>query len=136
MLAGNRERCCRTRSGRRLPPRIERLESRQLLSAGNDGIAPVGITPAEITPGEFMPVPTAVGSPRQMEALGRGVVAMYRGSGNVYLSWRLLGDDPSNISFNVYRVTGTGSPVKRNVSPITATTDFTDTGANSATSGL
>ncbi|MFT3738734.1 MAG: T9SS type A sorting domain-containing protein [Breznakibacter sp.] len=39
---------------------------------------------------------------RQMENLGRGLVAVYTGSG-VFLSWRILGTEFSSTSFNVYR---------------------------------
>jgi len=39
---------------------------------------------------------------RQAEYLDRGVVALPSGNG-VYIGWRILGDDPSNVSFNVYR---------------------------------
>src|SRR5262245_48988859 len=65
---------------------------------------------------------------RQVEALDRGVIAVNKTSSTVYVSWRLLAPDPSNIAFNVYRVTNGGAPAKRNGAPITATTDFTDTG--------
>jgi rhamnogalacturonan endolyase len=61
----------------------------------------------------------------QLENLGRGIVAVRTGSSSVYLSWRLLGNDPANVGFNVYRGT-----TKINASPITATTDLVDTGAN------
>lgn len=64
---------------------------------------------------------------RQMEYLDRGLVVLNTGSGNAYVGWRLLGTDPANIAFNVYRQTGAGAPVKRNASPITASTDFSDT---------
>ena len=43
---------------------------------------------------------------RQMENLGRGVVAVRTGGSSVYLGWRLLGTDPDDTRFNVYRVTG------------------------------
>ena len=43
---------------------------------------------------------------RQMENLGRGVVAMRTGASSVYVGWRLLGTDPSDTRFNLYRVTG------------------------------
>lgn len=39
---------------------------------------------------------------RGLEWLDRGLVAMKTGSG-VYLSWRILGTDPSSTSFNLYR---------------------------------
>lgn len=78
------------------------------------------------TQGATRPAPT--NPARQVENLDRGVVAFNRASSQVYLSWRLLATDPSDISFNVYRSTNGGAPVKRNSSPITKTTDFTDTG--------
>ena len=33
---------------------------------------------------------------RQMEKLGRGVVAIDQGDGKVYLGWRMLGTDPAS----------------------------------------
>ncbi len=39
---------------------------------------------------------------RKMEYLDRGLVAMKVSTG-VYLSWRFLGDDPDDVSFNLYR---------------------------------
>lgn len=35
--------------------------------------------------------------PRQMEALGRGVVAVRRGEGQVFVGWRLLATDPDGV---------------------------------------
>ena len=60
---------------------------------------------------------------RQMENLGRGVVASRTGSNAVYVSWRLLGHEPADIGFNIYRSRDGGSPVKLNANPITLTTD-------------
>ena len=40
---------------------------------------------------------------RQMEILGRGVVAIHQPDGRVFVSWRLLGTDPENIAFNLYQ---------------------------------
>lgn len=40
---------------------------------------------------------------RQMEKLGRGVVAVHQADGKVFISWRLLANDPANVAFNVYR---------------------------------
>ncbi|RYY76323.1 MAG: pseudouridine synthase [Gammaproteobacteria bacterium] len=57
---------------------------------------------------------------RQAEYLDRGVVAMPSGSG-VFVSWRMLGDDPTNISFNVYR---NGTKITSN--PITNSTNYFD----------
>jgi rhamnogalacturonan endolyase len=71
---------------------------------------------------------------RQMETLGRGLVALKKDSRTVYLSWRVLGLDPGNIGFNVYRSTGGGAPIKLNASPITNTSCYTDTGADTTRS--
>jgi hypothetical protein len=67
-------------------------------------------------------VPDAVvTTPKQVEFLTRGLVAIQKSSSSVYLSWRLLGDDPEAIAFNVYR-----NGVKVNSSPITTSTNYTD----------
>jgi rhamnogalacturonan endolyase len=67
-------------------------------------------------------------SKRIDEKLNRGLVAVSKGDGSMYLSWRLFKDDDPKIAFNVYRSVG-DTPVKLNKSPITATTDFVDTTA-------
>ena len=63
---------------------------------------------------------TAAGT-RYMENLDRGVVAVSTGSG-IYIGWRMLGTDPTDIAFNVYR-----NSTKLNSSPITASTNYLDT---------
>lgn len=63
---------------------------------------------------------------RQMEHLGRGLVAINKGSRQAYISWRLLGTDPSDIAFNLYKSTGAAKQQKLNSSPILKTTDFID----------
>ena len=67
---------------------------------------------------------------RQMEKLGRGVVAINQGGGKVYVGWRMLGTDPEDIAFNLYRVTGGGRAVKLNEQPITQSTNYVDTGVD------
>ena len=57
---------------------------------------------------------------RQAEYLDRGVVALPSGSG-VYIGWRMLGDDPDNVSFNVYR-----NGTKITASPIINSTNYFD----------
>ena len=57
---------------------------------------------------------------RQMERLDRGLVAVKTGTG-VFLSWRLLGDDDRNVSFNVYR-----NNVQLNATPLTGATNYID----------
>ena len=67
---------------------------------------------------------------RQMEKLGRGVVAINQGEGKVFVSWRLLGTEPDSIAFNVYRATGDAPPVKLNAEPITKCTCYQDSGVD------
>jgi rhamnogalacturonan endolyase len=62
----------------------------------------------------------SVAAPKQAEYLDRGVVALPSGNG-IFISWRMLGDDPADISFNVYR-----NGTKVNGSPITNSTNFYD----------
>lgn len=67
---------------------------------------------------------------RQMERLGRGVVAVHASPASAFISWRLLGTDPSETAFNLYRTTGTGKAVLLNTRPLTGPTHFTDSLAN------
>ncbi|THV28447.1 cellulose binding domain-containing protein [Glycomyces paridis] len=60
----------------------------------------------------------------EVEALTRGVTVVPSGSGRL-VSWRLLGTDPENVAFNVYR-----DGTKLNSSPITGATNYLDTGGN------
>lgn len=61
---------------------------------------------------------------RQMERLDRGVVAIPKGGGSVFIGWRLLATDPEGISFNIYSVPASGgSPTKLNTSPVTGGTN-------------
>ncbi|MCA9236400.1 MAG: hypothetical protein KDA44_13080 [Planctomycetales bacterium] len=80
------------------------------------------------------PVPTPPPEPsdfpaRQVEALDRGVVALRRSTSQVYVGWRMLGTDPADVAFNLYRSTGGGAAVKLNATPLTQTTDFVDSSA-------
>jgi rhamnogalacturonan endolyase len=63
---------------------------------------------------------------RQRERLGRGVVAVRQPDGSVFVGWRLLGTDPDETAFNVYRTTGDNAPVRLNVTSLSAT-HFVDT---------
>ncbi|WP_415924025.1 rhamnogalacturonan lyase [Streptomyces sp. ID05-47C] len=60
---------------------------------------------------------------RQVEKLDRGVVSVHTDSGNL-VSWRWLGTDPNDVSFNVYRA-GT----KVNATPVSGSTNFFHSGA-------
>lgn len=66
---------------------------------------------------------------KQMEYLDRGVVAVPNDEG-AFVSWRYLGTDPENITFDLYRTTDNETPVKLNEKPITRATNFTDTKAD------
>lgn len=62
-----------------------------------------------------------------MEWLDRGVVAV-KVSNGVFLSWRLLGTDPQDVAFNIYR-----NGILVNGTPLTGGTNFVDTaGTNNA----
>src|SRR5215207_11460416 len=63
---------------------------------------------------------------RQMEALGRGVVAVRQADGRVWVGWRLSGTDPDALAFNLYRSTDKGRAVKLNDGPLAGPTDFVD----------
>jgi rhamnogalacturonan endolyase len=81
-----------------------------------------------------------------LEDLSRGVVAVHRPDGSVFVGWRLLGTDPAGVAFNVYRATAAGEsadpgpfgmrgdapagPVKLNREPLTGATWFVDPGAS------
>lgn len=67
---------------------------------------------------------------RHMEKLGRGVVAINQGDGKVFISWRLFGNDPDDIGFNIYRSTADGQPIKLNKEPIANATHFQDESAD------
>ncbi|MFL9829982.1 T9SS type A sorting domain-containing protein [Flavobacterium sp. ST-87] len=62
-----------------------------------------------------------VTAPKQVEFLTRGLVAIQKTTNSVFLSWRLLGDDPATIAFNVYR-----NGIKINAAPVTNATNYTD----------
>jgi len=80
----------------------------------------------------FISYPTLAAPKYQVENLGRGVIALRASDTTVYVGWRLLGTDPADLAFNVYRATGTGSPVRINAAPLAATTDLVDSGADLA----
>jgi rhamnogalacturonan endolyase len=71
-------------------------------------------------------IPLRALAQRQMEALNRGVVAVRSSDKQVFLSWRLLGTEPANVSFNIYRKTGNGTPVLLNKAPVATVTWYID----------
>ncbi|MBC7847144.1 MAG: rhamnogalacturonan lyase [Flavobacterium sp.] len=66
---------------------------------------------------------------RQMETLDRGVIAVKQ-NGQFYIAWRVLGTDPDNLAFNLYRKSGNDKAVKINDQIITGATNFIDAKAN------
>ncbi len=68
----------------------------------------------------------AFGRERVEEKIGRGLACIPRENGSMYLSWRLLKEDPENVAFNIYRATSDGQSLKLNEKPIIRTTDFVD----------
>lgn len=67
---------------------------------------------------------------RQMEKLGRGLIAIRQNKDSVYLSWRISGTEPDDIAFNLYRVTGSGNALKLNHTPLTKGSNFVDATAD------
>ncbi|MBE9599745.1 rhamnogalacturonan lyase [Pedobacter sp. MC2016-24] len=74
----------------------------------------------------FLAVQQSLYAQRQMEKLGRGLVAVRQSADSVYVGWRMLGTDPDDIAFNLYRQTGKQAAVKLNQTPITGSTNYVD----------
>lgn len=71
---------------------------------------------------------------RQMEKLGRGVVAVRTGGSSAYVGWRLLGTDPDEIGFNILRSVNGTAPIQLNGALITASCNYVDNSINFANS--
>ena len=84
----------------------------------------------------FLLLTTSLHAQRVMEKLDRGVVAVRHAADSVFISWRLLGTEPGNLPFNVYRATGSGKTVKLNAQPLTKGTNFIDTKFDSTQSNI
>jgi rhamnogalacturonan endolyase len=67
---------------------------------------------------------------RHMENLDRGVIAIHKSHDSVYIGWRMLGTEPDEITFNIYRQSGNGKPVRLNKMPVKESTDFEDGNVN------
>ncbi len=62
------------------------------------------------------------------EKIDRGIVALCISEDSVYVGWRSLKDDPSNVTFNVYRRDiGLGDFIKVNAEPVSTSTNYIDT---------
>ena len=71
--------------------------------------------------GLLVMAPATPASPRQIEHLDRGAIAVPANGGGMLVSWRLLATDPADIAFNVYR-----DGRKLNSRPVTDATNFDD----------
>lgn len=71
---------------------------------------------------------------RQMEKLGRGVVAVRTGTGTAYVGWRLLGTDAENVGFNLLRSANGTPAVQLNGALLTNSCNFSDSTINFAVS--
>jgi len=67
---------------------------------------------------------------KQVEKLGRGLVVFKYNDHHVFLSWRLLADDPQLAGFNVFRQEKGKAKIKLNAKPLRGGTNFTDSMAN------
>jgi rhamnogalacturonan endolyase len=73
--------------------------------------------------------PVAAHAQFQMERLSRGVIAVRTSSSQVYVGWRLFGNDPAGIAFNLYRSSNGGAAMLLNGTPLTSSTNYVDSGA-------
>lgn len=62
---------------------------------------------------------------QQIEHLNRGIVAFNQGKGQAFVSWRLLGTEPKETAFNVYK-TAKNQTIKLNAQPLVKGTNFID----------
>lgn len=75
---------------------------------------------------EFTPLPDPNRKPkldspagkRVEEPLGRGLVALPKEGGAIYVGWRLLKQDPGDVAFHVYRKTGSQPPIRLTKEPL------------------
>lgn len=71
---------------------------------------------------------TQIYAQRTVEKLNRGIVAMRLNANQVYVGWRMLGTEPTDVSYNLYC-----NDVKVVGSPFTTSTNFTHTTTTNGT---
>jgi rhamnogalacturonan endolyase len=69
---------------------------------------------------------------RYMENLDRGIVAVRQDDKKVFVSWRMLGTEPDDVAYNVYRMNN-NKEKKLNVKPLAGPTHFIDSLADLST---
>ncbi|MCX6261956.1 MAG: hypothetical protein NTY95_14200, partial [Bacteroidia bacterium] len=67
---------------------------------------------------------------RQMENLDRGLIAIRTEGDSVYIGWRMMGTEPDEIAFNIYRQSRNEKPAKLNKKPIVESTNYVDGSVN------
>jgi rhamnogalacturonan endolyase len=108
------------------PFRLSLSHWHRCLGAGTLTLASAGLVAALCATHNTQAQNPSTPSVRQMETLGRGVVAVDQGNGKVFVSWRLLATDAPNVGFNLYRKSASGTATKLNPTPLTASTNFVD----------
>ncbi len=63
---------------------------------------------------------------RYMENLDRGVFAVRQDDKKIFVSWRMLGTEPDDVAYNLYRTTDNGKAKLLNTKPLTTVTFFID----------
>lgn len=92
--------------------------------AGEMLIGSVSVEPGVKVASQRKPLVKGFAKTRVKERFGRSVIAVKSREG-VYVSWRLLKEDASDVGFDVYRKVG-GVETKLNKTPIVQTCDFID----------
>ncbi len=82
----------------------------------------------------LIPAVSFVSAQRKVEKLGRGLVVINKGGGQVFVSWRLLAEDPSDVAFNLYIKSNGGAETKVNSTPLLNATSYLNTGVNTTVS--
>ena len=63
---------------------------------------------------------------RRVDVPDRGIVAMPKSAGSIYLSWRHFATDPEELAYNLYyKTSAEGALVKINDSPVSNSTNYT-----------
>lgn len=63
---------------------------------------------------------------RYLEDIDRGVIAVRQSEKKVFVSWRMLGTEPDEVAYDIYRSTDKSTLRKLNKKPLTAATCFVD----------
>jgi rhamnogalacturonan endolyase len=114
------------------PPAGYSARLRRWLGPGTSKLAALGwlaMATLAAAPARSQSLPTR----QPAETLGRGVVAVDQGNGQVFVSWRLLTSDAAGTGFDLYRQSAGGAAVKLNTTPIATSTNWVDATAGTAT---